>query len=114
MTKSLVLHNDKKSQTDPLVFFELNFMSYCLIFRTMRPYLQIVPRMVIQLDLPVLLQCRLPDNASVFLAEIKAIAIALDHIEQSSNTDFIMYSDPLYILQSLHNCNIIFKTSSFG
>ena len=48
------LHNDKKSQTDP-IFFELNFMSYYLTFQTMRLYLQMVLRMVTQLDQPVLL-----------------------------------------------------------
>ena len=47
------LHNDKKSQTDP-TFFELNFMSYGLTFQAMRLYLQMVLRMVIQLDQPVL------------------------------------------------------------
>ena len=75
----------------------------------MRPYLQIVPRMVIQLDL----QCRLPGNASVSSAEIKAIGIALDHIEQFSNTDFIMYSDPPSIFFNRYLI-AIFKTSSFG
>ena len=49
-----LLHNDKKSQTDPLVF-ELNFMICCLTFQTMRLYLQMVQRMVTQLDRPVLL-----------------------------------------------------------
>ena len=38
-----------------LLFFELNFMSYCLTFQTMKLYLQIVARMVTQLDQPVLL-----------------------------------------------------------
>ena len=33
-------------------------------------------------------KCRIPDNASSFSAEIKAIDLALDHIEQSRNTEF--------------------------
>ena len=95
-----------------LLFFELNFMSYCLSFQTMRLYLQMVLRMVTQLDQPVLLQlirtykCRLPDNASIFSAEIKAIDLALDHIEQSRSSDFIIFSDSLSVLQSLHNRHI--------
>ena len=51
-------------------------------------------------------KCRLPDNASIFSAEIKAIDLALDHIEQSRNTDFIIFSDSLSVLQSLHNRHI--------
>ena len=38
-----------------LLFFELNFMSYCRTFQTMKLYLQMVLRMVTQLDQPVLL-----------------------------------------------------------
>ena len=34
---------------------------------------------------------RLPDSASIFSAEIKAIDLALDHIEQSRNSDFILF-----------------------
>ena len=78
----------------------------------MRLYLQMVQRMVTQLDQPVLLHLihinvdYLPDNASIFSAEIKAIDLALDHIEQSRNTDFIIFSDSLSVLQSLHNRHI--------
>ena len=49
---------------------------------------------------------RLPANASIFSAEIKAIDLALDHIEQSRNTDFIIFSDSLSVLQSLNNRHI--------
>ena len=38
--------------------------------------------------------------------EIKAIDLALDHIEQSRNSDFIIFSDFLSVLQSLHNRHI--------
>ena len=48
----------------------------------------------------------LPDSASIFSAEIKAIDLALDHIEQSRNSDFIIFSDSLSVLQSLHNPHI--------
>ena len=51
-------------------------------------------------------KCRLPDSASIFSAEIKAIDLALDHTEQSRNSDFIIFSDSLSVLQSLHNRHI--------
>ena len=51
-------------------------------------------------------KCRLPDNASIFSAEIKAIDLALDHIEQSRSSDFIIFSDSPSVLQSLHNRHI--------
>ena len=41
-----------------------------------------------------------------FSAEIKAIDLALDRIEQSRNSDFIIFSDSLSVLQSLHNRHI--------
>ena len=47
------LHDDKKFQTDPLVVRTI--MSCCLTFQAMRLYLQVVQRMVTQLDQPVLL-----------------------------------------------------------
>ena len=70
-----------------------------------------VLRMVTQLDQPVFIpsntyKCQLPDNASIFSAEIKAIDLALDDIEQSRNSDFIIFSDFLSVLQSLHNRHI--------
>ena len=55
-----------------LLFFELNFMSYCLTFQTMKLYLQMVLRMMTQLDQPVIpsdtYKCRLPDSASIFFS----------------------------------------------
>ena len=51
-------------------------------------------------------KCRLSDNASIFSAEIKSIDLGLDHIEQSGNTDFIILSDSLSVLQSLHNRHV--------
>ena len=42
-------------------------------------------------------KCRLPDNASIFSAEIKAVDLALDHIEQSRNTGLIIFSDSLSV-----------------
>ena len=37
---------------------------------------------------------------------MKPIDLALDHIEQSRSSDFIIFSDSLSVLQSLHNHHI--------
>ena len=77
----------------------------------MKLYLQMVLRMVTQLDQPVLLHL-IHINVDCltvplfFSAEIKVIDLALDHIEQSRNSDFIIFSDFLSVLQSLHNRHI--------
>ena len=49
---------------------------------------------------------RLPDNASIFSAEVKAIDIALKFIETVNNDKFIIFCDSLSVLQSLRNKNI--------
>ena len=46
---------------------------------------------------------RLPDNSSIFTAEAKAIDIALYHIRDQPEKQFIIYSDSLYVLRSLKN-----------
>ena len=101
------LHNDKKSQTDPLVFrtkfHELlsDFPSCETIFTDGSKDGDTAGSAC---DTPPdTYECRLPDNASIFSAEIKAIDLALDHIMQSRNTEFIIFSDSLSVLQSLHN-----------
>ena len=46
---------------------------------------------------------RLPDNSSIFTAEAKAIDIALYHIRDHPEKQFIIYSDSLPVLRSLKN-----------
>ena len=49
---------------------------------------------------------RLPDNSSIFTAEAKAIDIALYHIREQSEKQFIIYSDSvLKSLKDLHHRN---------
>ena len=104
------LHNDKKSQTDPLVFrtkyHELLsiFLSYETIFTDGSKDGDTAGSACVTPSDTY--KCRLPDNASIFSAEIKAIDLALDHIEQSRSSDFIIFSDSLSVLQSLHNRHI--------
>ena len=78
-------HNDKKSQTDPLIFrtkfHELlfNFPNYETIFPDgSKDGNTAGSACVTPSDT---YKCRLPDNASIFSAEIKAINLALDHTE---------------------------------
>ena len=86
------LHNGKKSQTDPLVF-RTKFMTCCLTFQAIRLYSGTVQRVVTQ------------------LSKIKAIDLALDHIEQSSYTDFIVFLIPSLFYN--HYIIAIFKTLFF-
>ena len=44
---------------------------------------------------------RLPDNSSIFTAEVKAIDIALYHIRYQFEKQIIIYSDSLSVLKSL-------------
>ena len=46
---------------------------------------------------------RLPDNSSIFTAEAKAIDIALYHIRDQPEQQFIIYSDSLSVLRYLKN-----------
>ena len=104
------LHTDKKSQTDPIVFrtkfHELlsDFPNYETIFTDGSKDGDTAGSACVTPS--VTYKCRLPDNASIFSAEIKATDLALDHIEQSRNSDFIIFSDSLSVLQSLYNRHI--------
>ena len=104
------MHNDKKSQTDPIVFrtkfHELlsDFPNYGTIFTDGSKDGDTAGSA--GLTPSDTYKCRLPDNASIFSAEIKAIDLVLDHIEQTRNSDFIIFSDSLSVLQSLHNHHI--------
>ena len=45
----------------------------------------------------------LPSNASIFTAEFKAMDLALDSISENNDDHFIIFSDSLAVLFSLHN-----------
>ena len=49
------------------------------------------------------LSFRLPDNSSIFSAELKAIDLAFDYIEKSKDDKFIILSDSLSSLQAMDN-----------
>ena len=48
-----------------------------------------------------LYQFRLPNNSSVFSAEIKAIDLALNHIEQDAYWRYVIYTDSLSAMKAL-------------
>ena len=48
-----------------------------------------------------LYQFRLPNNSSIFSAELKAIDLALSHIEQDAYWRYIIYTDSLSAMQAL-------------
>ena len=95
----------EKSLKPSLLFFEINFMSCCLTIFTdgSKDGYTAGSACVTPSDTS---KCRLPNNASIFSAEIKAVDLPLDHNEQSRNTDSIIFSDFLSDLQSLHNSHI--------
>ena len=49
---------------------------------------------------------RLPSNASIFTSEIRAIDLALDVVSESEDDYFIIFSDSLSVLLSLHNMKV--------
>ena len=49
---------------------------------------------------------RLPSNASIITAEITAIDLALDVVSESEDDYFIICSDSLSVLLSLHNLKV--------
>ena len=49
---------------------------------------------------------RLPDGASIFSAELRAILLALDMVERSTNDKFVIFSDSLSSLQALDNLKV--------
>lgn len=49
---------------------------------------------------------RLPDHASIFSAEARAILLALDIVHDSPNQHFLILSDSLSCLQSIENRNL--------
>ena len=55
---------------------------------------------------PIIRQCRLPNNSSIFTAELKAILLALDIIADSTEINHLILSDSLSSLQALYNTKL--------
>ena len=50
-----------------------------------------------------ILRCRIPDGATVFSAEMKALLLALDFIESADDDRFIIFTDSLSSMQALQS-----------
>ena len=50
-----------------------------------------------------LFTCRLPDDSSIYTAELRAILLALKHVCYSKGKSFLILSDSLSSLQSILN-----------
>jgi ribonuclease HI len=48
------------------------------------------------------IHCRLPDNSSIFSAESRAIIMALDFADTHAAERFVIFSDSLSVLQTIH------------
>ena len=51
-------------------------------------------------------KCRLPDNASIFTAEIQAIVMALDYIKDANLSKVLTFSYSLSVFQSINSCKL--------
>jgi len=104
------LHDGKKSETNPSVFHN----SYHDLLTEFKNYTRIYTDGSKDEEKAAAafvcgnhtMQVRLPNGASIFTAEIRAIELALQHIDKKHILNSIIFSDSLSVLQSLHNRNL--------
>ena len=103
----LDLHRNKKSEVDSHIFktefleIKSAYKHYMSIYTDGSKQDEKVACAVISPNFTD--SIRLPDNSSIFTAEAKAIDIALYHIRDQPEKQFIIYSDSLSVLRSLKN-----------
>ena len=103
----LDLHKNKKSKVDSHIFksefleIKSAYNHYMSIYTDSSKQDEKVACAVISPNFTD--SIRLPDNSSIFTAEVKAIDIALYHIRDQSEKQFIIYSNSLSVLRSLKN-----------
>ena len=103
----LDLHKNKKSEVDSHIFktefleIKSAYKHYISIYTDGSKQDEKVACAVISPNFTD--SIRLPDNSSIFTAEAKAIDIALYHIRDQLEKQFIIYSDSLSVLRSLKN-----------
>ena len=103
----LDLHKNKKSEVDSYIFktefleIKSAYKHYMYIYTDGSKQDEKVACAVISPNFTD--SIRLPDNSSIFTAEAKAIDIALYHIRDQPEKQFIIYSDSLSVLRSLKN-----------
>ena len=103
----LDLHKNKKSEVDSYIFkteyleIKSAYKHYISIYTDGSKQDEKVACAVISPNFTD--SIRLPDNSSIFTAEAKAIDIALYHLRDQPEKQFIIYSDSLSVLRSLKN-----------
>ena len=103
----LDLHKNKKSEVDSHIFktefleIKYAYKHYMSIYTDGTKQDEKVACAVISPNFTD--SIRLPDNSSIFTAEAKTIDIALYHIRDQPEKQFIIYSDSLSVLRSLKN-----------
>ena len=60
-------------------------------------------RLYPQNKLKIFFTCRLPDDSSIYTAELRVILLALKHVHYSKEKSFLILSDSLSSLQSILN-----------
>ena len=103
----LDLHKNKKSEVESHIFktefleIKYTYKHYIYIYTNGTKQDEKVACAVISPNF--MDSIRLPDNGSIFTAEAKAIDIALYHMRDQPEKQFIIYSDFLSVLRSLKN-----------
>ena len=103
----LDLHKNKKSEVDSHIFktefleIKSTYKHYISIYTDGSKQNEKVACAVISPNFTD--SIRLPDNSSILTAEAKTINIALYHIRDQPEKQFIIYSDSLSVLRSLKN-----------
>ena len=104
-SKDLDLYKNKKTEVESHIFknefleIKSNYKHYLSIYTDGSKQDEKVACSVISPNFTD--SIRLPDNSSIFTAEAKAIDIALYHIRDQPEKQFIIYSDSLSVLKSL-------------
>ncbi|MCU7801126.1 MAG: hypothetical protein KZQ70_13560, partial [gamma proteobacterium symbiont of Lucinoma myriamae] len=101
------LHEDQKNHIDPSIFrskfqeLKSHYTDHVSIYTDgSKDGAKVAAACVVNNHL---FKHRLPDNASIFSAEIKAIELALDYIAEVNSKNFIIFSDSLSVLLSINN-----------
>ena len=101
------LASDKKAITDPIVF-KTKFLEVKEQYYTHEDIYtdgskdgeKVASAVILDSEL---YQFRIPNNSSIFSAELKAIDLALNHIEQDAYWRYIIFTDSLSAMQALED-----------
>ena len=104
-TYNYYLASEKKATTDPIIFknkfleVKEKYYTHDKIFTDgSKDGEKVASAAVLDGEL---YQFRLPNNSSIFSAELKAVDLALNHIEQDAYWRYIIYTDSLSVRQAL-------------